>query len=100
MNFGPTNRSGAQLELPYFLARHAAIGFAIATFFVAALIVADVGRLGTLVVGSDVGALALALLTFFTGLTFGSVQMGIAIMLLGQDGHDSKKVMSRQNHPQ
>ena len=40
----------------------------------------DVAGLRTLMFNSDTPFLALFILTFFMGLTFGSVQMGIAIM--------------------
>ncbi len=68
-----------------FLLWHALIGFAVALVFVAALLAFDVARLGTLVWASPSGAIALAALTFALGLTFGSVQMGVAVMLLGED---------------
>ncbi len=66
------------------LMRHAAVGFGIAALFVALLLAFDVGRLRLLITTSETGALALALLTFFLGLTFGSVQMGFAVMLQGK----------------
>ena len=68
-----------------FLLRHALIGFVLAMVFVGALLAFDVARLGTLVWASPSGGLAVAALTFALGLTFGSVQMGVAVMLLGED---------------
>ena len=68
-----------------FLIRHALIGIAVAFVFVGALLAFDVARLGTLVWASPSGGLAVAALTFALGLTFGSVQMGVAVMLLGED---------------
>lgn len=68
-----------------FLLRHALIGFALAMVFVGALLAFDVARLGSLVWASPSGGLAVAALTFALGLTFGSVQMGVAVMLLGED---------------
>jgi len=65
-----------------FLVRHAAIGVGVATIFVAALVALDVARLGTLVTTSGDGLLAVVVLTFALGITFGSVQMGFAIMLM------------------
>ncbi len=71
-------------RLVRFLILHALIGFALAGAFVAALIVFDVGGLGALLTGSPSGALAIVLLTFGTGVTFSSVQMGFAVMLLAE----------------
>lgn len=68
-----------------FLARHALVGIAIAAVFVGALCWFDVARLGTLVRTHEDGLLAVILLTFGLGVTFGSVQMGFAVMLMGKD---------------
>ncbi|WP_374651427.1 hypothetical protein [Dongia sp.] len=65
-----------------FMLRHALIGHAMAGIFVAAFFALDVGGLATLVGSSNFGILAVALLTFFTGLTFAGLQMGMAIMSL------------------
>ena len=67
-----------------FMVRHAAFGFGLAAVFVTAVIWTDVGRLGTLIAASPEGWLAAALLFFFTGLSFSSVQTGIAIMQYGR----------------
>ncbi|MBK8158571.1 MAG: hypothetical protein IPK59_07315 [Rhodospirillaceae bacterium] len=60
--------------------RHALAGFVMAIAFVALILLLDLGGLATLVSTSELGVLAVALLTFFTGLTFASLQMGIAVM--------------------
>lgn len=65
-----------------FLLRHAVIGVLVAAAFVALLVAFDVARLGTLFATSGDGLLALGVLTFALGLTFGSVQMGFAVMLM------------------
>lgn len=65
-----------------FLARHAAFGFVIAIIAVALMMITDFATLRTLMLASDVGLLALFLLTFFLGLTLASVQMGIAVIML------------------
>ena len=65
-----------------FLLRHALIGFAIGLAAVVFIVWQDVGRVGTLIASSSQRWLALGLLCFMFGLTFGSVQMGFAIMLL------------------
>ena len=65
-----------------FLIRHALIGFAIGVGAVVLIVAGDVGRLGSLIAASSQRWLALGLLGFLFGLTFGSVQMGFAIMLM------------------
>lgn len=74
------------------LLKNLALGFAVAALFVAALIWSDTAGLGTLIAESSHGWLAAALLFFFTGLTFASVQMGIAVMGLGRDDSESGRV--------
>jgi len=65
-----------------FLVTHAVIGIALAIVFVGALVVFDAGGIGTLMLTSADGLLALVVLTFGLGVTFGSVQMGFAVMLM------------------
>lgn len=72
--------------LARFLLRHALIGFGIAVPFVGMLLWFNVAGLRTLIVESDMGLAAAALLTFFVGLTFGSLQMGIAVWQEGAAG--------------
>jgi len=67
-----------------FLARHCAIGFAIAAAAVAVLLAFDVANLRSLAMVTEGGWLAMAVLTFFMGLTCASAQMGIAIMSLAE----------------
>lgn len=69
-------------HLVHFLLRHAAIGFGVAFVFVAILLALDAHGLRTLMMRGADGWLAAAVLTFAMGLTFGSVQMGVAVMLL------------------
>ena len=70
-------------DLNKFLLRHAAIGFGVAFLVVGLILWTDLAGLRTLILGSEVGLLALGILTFFMGLTFGSAQMGFAIMSRG-----------------
>ena len=65
-----------------FLLRHAAIGFGLAGLFTLALLWADPDGLGTLLLSAAGNPWPILLLWFFLGLTFGSVQIGTAIMLL------------------
>ncbi|MBS7538455.1 hypothetical protein [Ancylobacter lacus] len=78
-------RSRSLPRLATFLLGHAAIGFALGIGFVAALLVLDVARLGTLVRETSLGYVGGGALTFALGLTFASAQMGFAVMLLGQE---------------
>lgn len=75
-------------KLLRFLLVHAAIGFVVAGLFVMALVGFDIGGFGSLVGRSTVAPLALGVLTAFLGLTFASVQMGVAIMLLPKEEQD------------
>jgi hypothetical protein len=75
-------------RLPRFLARHALIGFGIALAFVGALLAFDIGGFRSLAAASPSGWLAAIMLAFSTGVTFASLQMGFAIMLLGRDSDD------------
>ena len=79
------------LALLRFLLRNALIGFAAAALFVAGLVLADVGRLGTVLRASDVGLLASALLVYFLGLTFAGAQIGFALMLGHATPDDDKR---------
>jgi hypothetical protein len=80
-----------------FMFRHALAGFAMAIVFVALILVLDLGGLATLVSTSEIGVLAVALLTFFTGLTFASLQMGIAVMSMKPQPEDDEPAGSRQS---
>lgn len=68
-----------------FMVLHGLIGFGLATLFVAALLWADPGGVGQLILKHG-GVPVIALLWFFSGLTLGSVQIGTAVML--KDGDD------------
>lgn len=74
-------------HLVRFLLRHALIGLALAVIFVGALLAFDVARLGSLIAASPIGVVAALVLTVSVGITFASVQMGFAIMLLA-DGDE------------
>jgi tetrahydromethanopterin S-methyltransferase subunit E len=72
-----------------FLLRHALIGFGLAAVFVGAVLWSNAFGLGHLLLGAVGHPLPLLLLWFFTGLTMGSIQMGIAVMSLGDENMDS-----------
>ncbi len=67
-----------------FLFRHALIGFLIGLIAAALMVIEDVFNIGTIIEASSDRWLAFSLLGFLFGLTFASVQMGFAIMLLGE----------------
>ncbi|MBX3578352.1 MAG: hypothetical protein KF723_14190 [Rhizobiaceae bacterium] len=69
-------------DLVRFLACNAAIGFGLAAGFVGLVVGIDVGGLRSLAAASAAGPYAIGLLFVATGLTFASVQMGFAVMLL------------------
>jgi hypothetical protein len=66
-----------------FMVLHGLVGFGLAALFVGAVLWSDPGGVGALILREG-GVPVIALLWFFTGLTFGSVQIGAAVML--QDG--------------
>jgi len=74
----------ARMALARFMVLHGAIGFGLAGLFVLAVLLGDPSGLGTLLHPARAGLLPLALLWGFTGLTFGSVQIGVAVMLRGE----------------
>lgn len=85
MQFLHLHRRGPFAALPphvRFLMQHALIGFGLATVFIIAVLWSDAFGIGSLLHGADSHPLPVLLLWFFTGLTFGSVQMGAAVMLL------------------
>jgi hypothetical protein len=68
-----------------FLLKHAALGATAGVVFVGLLLAFDIAGLRHLVLNTSGGFIALAVMTVFFVITFGSVQMGRAIMSLGQD---------------
>jgi apolipoprotein N-acyltransferase len=72
-----------------FLLRHALIGFALAAVFVGAVLWSNAFGLGHLLLNAAGHPLPLLLLWFFSGLTMGSIQMGVAVMGIGADDDDA-----------
>ena len=70
------------------LLRHALIGYAVATLFVLAILWRDLFGLADLLLQAPEHPWPLALLWLFIGLSFGGVQMGIAIMAQAADDDD------------
>lgn len=78
-------------RLTKFVLGHCALGAAIGVGFVALLLWFDIGNLGSLIFASDVPWLATSVLAAFFAITFGSVQVGIAVMLgLAEPGSDRR----------
>ncbi|MEY4983813.1 MAG: hypothetical protein RIR62_2079 [Pseudomonadota bacterium] len=62
-----------------------AIGFALSAIFVAMLVWFDVGGLNGLVLGSNMGWVAAAMLVVSNGIIFAGAQFGIRVMMLAED---------------
>jgi hypothetical protein len=71
-------------KLVRFLLCHAAVGFGLAAVFVAGFVLADPHGAGGVLLGAAGHWWPALVLWFFVGLTFGSVQIGAATMLLGE----------------
>lgn len=67
-----------------FLIAHGALGFALAAVFVAALLAYDPQDAAVLLLTAAGHWWPVVALWFFTGLTFGAVQIGVATMLLAR----------------
>jgi hypothetical protein len=67
-----------------FALAQAATGFAVAGFAVAGIFAADFNGLGTLLARAEAHPWPVLLLWFFLGTSFSAVQIGIAVMRLGQ----------------
>ncbi len=72
-------------EMKALIVRNCVAGFALAFAAMAAILIFDIAHLRELLLGSDAGLMAGALLTFFLGLTFSAAQIGIAVMGLGEE---------------
>lgn len=68
-----------------FLLKHAAIGAVAGVAFVGLLLAFNAAGLRHLVLNTSEGLIALAVMTILFMITFGSVQMGRAIMSLGRN---------------
>jgi len=68
-----------------FLVSHGAFGFAAAGLFVGGLLATDPNGAGTLLLTGAGHWWPVALLWGLTGLTFGGAQLGIAVMLMGEE---------------
>jgi TRAP-type C4-dicarboxylate transport system permease small subunit len=65
--------------------RSVATGFGIAAAFTAGLVWWDVAGLGHLILGSDIGWIAAAMMVVFNGIVFSAVQFAVRIMAMSED---------------
>lgn len=77
-----------------FLILHGLVGFGLSALFVAAVLWADPGGVGQVILRHG-GIPVIVLLWFFSGLTLGSVQIGTAVMLK-EGGDDAPRGGRRQ----
>jgi hypothetical protein len=76
-------------ELIKLLIRHALIGYGLSVLLVICMLSFNVGGFTDLVTHTDHGWVAALMLLGFTGITFASAQMGIAVMGAGQEDDDA-----------
>lgn len=62
-----------------------ALGFAISAAFTGGLMWLDVAGIGQLVLGSDIGWIAVAMLVVFNGIVFSAVQFAFRVMGMAED---------------
>ena len=72
-----------------------AIGFALACGFVVALVVMDVAGLRGLILGSEIGWVAAAMMIVFNGIVFSGAQFAYAVMRMAEaeDGPHGGRMM-------
>ncbi|MCS6891339.1 MAG: hypothetical protein RMK64_00125 [Rhodovarius sp.] len=74
---------GIPVAVRFFLL-HGLMGFGLSALLTGAILWADPGGLGRLLLSAEAHPLPLLLLWFFLGLSFGGVQTAAAVMLLGE----------------
>jgi len=82
-----------------FILRHALFGFFIALGFVGMLLYGNVANLWHLVTHTAEGPIAVVMLVVFCTITFGSVQIGYKIMMLGEENDDDDQGGKRDGLP-
>jgi TRAP-type C4-dicarboxylate transport system permease small subunit len=73
-------------ELVRLYIRSIALGFAISAAFTGGLVWWDVAGIGHLILGSDIGGIAAAMMVVFNGIVFAAVQFAFRIMAMAEDG--------------
>jgi TRAP-type C4-dicarboxylate transport system permease small subunit len=72
-------------ELVRLYIRSVALGFAISAVFTAGLVWWDVAGIGHLILGSNIGWIAAAMMVVFNGIVFSAVQFAFRVMALAED---------------
>lgn len=65
-----------------------ALGFVLSTVFTAGLLWLDVAGIGHLILSSDIGWVAVAMLVVFNGIVFSAVQFAFRVMAMAEPGDD------------
>ncbi|WP_103256601.1 hypothetical protein [Tabrizicola aquatica] len=71
-------------ELVRLYIRSVALGFGISALFTAGLVWWDVAGIGHLILGSDIGLVAAAMLVVFNGIVFAAVQFAFRVMAMAE----------------
>jgi TRAP-type C4-dicarboxylate transport system permease small subunit len=77
-------------ELVRLYIQSVALGFAIAAAYTGGLLWLDVAGIGHLIMASDIGWIAVAMLVFFNGIVFSAVQFAFRIMAMAEDDSGPK----------
>lgn len=77
-------------ELVRLYIRSVAVGFGVSAVFTGALVWWDVAGIGHLILGSDIGWLAAALMVVFNGIIFSAVQFAVRIMGMAEEDEGPK----------
>lgn len=77
-------------ELVRLYIRSVAVGFGVSAVFTGALVWWDVAGIGHLILGSDIGWLAAALMVVFNGIIFSAVQFALRIMGMAEEDEGPK----------
>lgn len=80
------NMQSFEKPLVYYLLQHLVSGVAGSAVLATGILILDVANIGTLVSTSEHWVAALVLLYAGLAITFGSVAMGIGVMMLADDG--------------
>jgi TRAP-type C4-dicarboxylate transport system permease small subunit len=72
-------------ELVRLYIRSVAFGFALAVVFTAVVVWLDVAGIGHLILGSEIGWIAAAMLVVFNGIVFAAVQFAFRVMAMAED---------------
>ena len=77
-------------ELIRLYIRSVVVGFGVSVVFTSALVWWDVAGIGHLILGSDIGWVAAAMMVFFNGIVFAAVQFAFKIMAMAEDNDGPK----------